>query len=108
MQPCIIEQRPGSVQRTVPGKGELSLGQFAELFYLYEISLWVPEGREISIASGSGTAAWGRRGALSHQPGAKSDIQVCGVCSFAPRVSGTLVGFLPNLRLQKSLQTGHD
>lgn len=29
-------------------KGKLSLGQFAEHFYLYEISLWLPEGKEIS------------------------------------------------------------
>lgn len=44
------------------GKGKSSLGQFAERFYLYEISLWLPEGREIAVPNGSAKATRGRWG----------------------------------------------
>lgn len=44
------------------GRESCQLGQFAEHFYLYEISLWLPEGKEISFPNGSPKAT--RRGAL--------------------------------------------
>lgn len=49
------------------GKEKLSLGQFSRIFTrmifcLYEISLWLPEGKKIPIPDGSARVTRGRRG----------------------------------------------
>lgn len=74
------------------GKGRSSLGQFAEPFYLYEISLWLPEGKEISIPNGSAKAPGGRWGELCRdQPDVQSNTQVCGICSQTLRDLGGIL-----------------